>query len=143
MRRQAKPAIDDAEQARKAADDVAAAQKFTEDQARIARRKLWPVSIFISRKTGRLYVRQGFEPVMEFSASLRDPDKPVGTHVFTAGSEGDALVWQAVSLEVSSKQVRGNATEPLSVLDRVSIPQEVSELIYEIRLVGHLSHHLR
>ena len=101
-RRQAQPAIESAEQARKAADDAAAAKNVAEEQARIARRKLWPVSIFVSRQTGRLYVRQGFEPVMEFPVSLRDPDKPVGTHVFTAGNDGDTLVWQAVSLEGSS-----------------------------------------
>jgi len=136
-RRQAQPAIDDAEQARKTADDAAAAKNVAEEQARIARRKLWPVSIFVSRKTGRLYVRQGFEPVMEFDVAVRDPDKPVGTHVFAAGYQGGALVWQAVSLGGSSTQARSdNTAEPFSVLDRIWIPQEVSELVSESVLSG-------
>ena len=136
-RRQVQPAIDQAEQARKTADDAAAAKNVAEEQARIARRKLWPVSIFVSRKTGRLYVRQGFEPVMEFDVAARDPDKPVGTHVYTAGYDGDALVWQAVSLGGSSTRVRSdNSAEPLSVLDRISIPQEVSDLVSESVLAG-------
>ena len=140
-RRQVQPAIDDAEQARKTADDAAAAKKVAEEQARIARRKLWPVSIFVSRKTGRLYVRQGFEPVMEFAVAARDPDKPVGTHVYTAGYDGDALVWQAVSLGGSSTRRSSGATirydgSRSRVLDRISIPQEVSDLVSESVLAG-------
>ena len=119
------PAIESAEQARKAADDAAAAKNVAEEQARIARRKLWPVSIFVSRRTGRLYVRQGFEPVMELPVSLRDTDKPIGTHVFTAGNAGDTLVWQAVSLEGSStgrsrpERTNPDTTEAVAALDRI------------------------
>ncbi|MEO8422015.1 MAG: L,D-transpeptidase family protein [Hyphomicrobium sp.] len=139
-RREAQPLFDAAAQARKAADEATAAQTVAEERARIARRKLWPVSIFVSRKTGILYVRQGFEPVMEFAVPLRDADKPVGTHVFTAGNDGD-IVWQAVSLGTSSggsKRVRSESTssEALAALDRIKIPQQVSELVSESALSG-------
>ncbi|MEO8422262.1 MAG: L,D-transpeptidase family protein [Hyphomicrobium sp.] len=140
-RRQAQPLFDAAAQARKAADNAAAAQTVAEEQARNARRKLWPVSIFVSRKTGLLYVRQGFEPVMEFAVPLRDPDKPIGTHVFTAGNDGAAIVWQAVSLGTSggrSKRMRSapNTTEALAALDRITVPQQVSDLVSESAVSG-------
>ena len=137
----ARPLFDAAAQARGAADNAAAAQTVAEEHARNARRKLWPVSIFVSRKTGLLYVRQGFEPVMEIPVPLRDPDKPIGTHVFTAGNDGDAIVWQAVSLGTSadrSKRVRSgpNTTEALAALDRIKIPRQVSELVSESAVSG-------
>ena len=43
-----------------------------------------PVSVFISRKTQRLYIRQGYLPVFEGPVTIRDADKPIGTYVFTA-----------------------------------------------------------
>jgi hypothetical protein len=47
-------------------------------------RGLEPVSVFVSRKTQRLYVRQRFQPVFDIPITLQDPDRPIGTHVFTA-----------------------------------------------------------
>ncbi len=43
-----------------------------------------PVSIFISRKTQHLYVRRAFEPIMDVAVTIRDPDRPIGTHILTA-----------------------------------------------------------
>jgi hypothetical protein len=67
-------------------------------------RELEPVSVLISRKTQRLYVRQGFEPVLDVAVTIVDPDRPIGTHIFTAmertGGEGK-LRWSVVSLEGS------------------------------------------
>src|SRR6476661_6159776 len=64
-----------------------------------------PVSVFISRKTQRLYVRQAFEPMFDIPVTIRDPDLPIGTHIFTAvergGGKGD-VQWNVVSL-VGSK----------------------------------------
>ncbi|MFL5065172.1 MAG: L,D-transpeptidase [Xanthobacteraceae bacterium] len=60
-----------------------------------------PVSVFISRKTGRLYVRQGFEPVFETAVTIRDADVPLGTHLYTAiafNEDRTAMRWTAVTL---------------------------------------------
>ena len=43
-----------------------------------------PISVFISRKEGKLFVRKGFEPVFDVSVTFAQPDQPLGTHVFTA-----------------------------------------------------------
>lgn len=54
------------------------------EAARKAALDLEPVSVFISRKTQRLYVRQAFQPILESPVTIRDADRPIGTHVFTA-----------------------------------------------------------
>jgi hypothetical protein len=90
--------------------------------AREAARDLEPVSIFISRKTQRLYVRRGFEPVLDVPVTIRDPDRPLGTHVFTAVALTDAgLRWTVVELN--------DASDAKSALDRIVIPQEVLDRI--------------
>jgi hypothetical protein len=67
-----------------------------------AKRKALPISIFISLNTQRIYVRQGHEPVFDAPITISDPDKPIGTHVFTAVDYKDGgrdVRWTAVSLE--------------------------------------------
>ena len=46
--------------------------------------KSGPVSVFISRKEGKLFVRKGFEPVFDVPVTIDNPQQPLGTHVFTA-----------------------------------------------------------
>jgi hypothetical protein len=49
-----------------------------------------PVSVFISKKEGKLYVRQDFVPVYETAVTFENPEQPVGTHVFTAVGKMDS-----------------------------------------------------
>ena len=147
-RLQAQPKIDAAEDARKAAEAAEAAKSAAQEQAREARRKLSPVSMFISLKTRRLYVRQAFEPVTEFPIAIRDPDKPGGTHIFTAtGNGGQDMSWNVVSIDgarvnrprdgKSAKRARNvetattNADAAIATLDRITIRHEVADLISE------------
>src|SRR5262249_12755031 len=63
--------------------------------------KAGPVSVFISRKEGRLYVRKGFEPVFDVPVTIEQADQPLGTHVFTAMAQTDdntAMRWTVVSM---------------------------------------------
>jgi hypothetical protein len=60
-----------------------------------------PISIFISRKEKKLFVRQGYEPLFSAPVTIRDEAAIVGNHVFTAleSSEGNAgLRWVALTL---------------------------------------------
>lgn len=43
-----------------------------------------PIAIFVSRKEGRIYVRQNFTPVFDAPVKIEQPKEPIGTHVFTA-----------------------------------------------------------
>ncbi len=58
-----------------------------------------PVSVFVSRKTGRLYVRQNFQPLFDMPVSIAEPDKPWGTHIFTAMEiKDDQVRWTAMTI---------------------------------------------
>jgi len=113
---------------------------------------VFSVSVFISRKTQRLYVRQAFQPILEGPVTIRDADRPIGTHVFTAvertGSNAD-MRWSVVSLNGghadagadephgSTRERRGQAVEPMATdpgvakaaLDRITIPQDALDRI--------------
>jgi lipoprotein-anchoring transpeptidase ErfK/SrfK len=138
------PKLDAIVVARQAAVDAEAARTVAADAASRAMRELEPVSVLISRSTQRLYVRQGFEPVLDVPVTIQDPDRPIGTHVFTAMERsGDAakLRWSVVTLESGRPQphasdaraARGRSAEPASLersdarsaLDRIVIPQDV------------------
>jgi hypothetical protein len=43
-----------------------------------------PIAIFISRKEGKIFVRQDFTPLLEAPVKIDRPQEPLGTHVFTA-----------------------------------------------------------
>ncbi len=60
-----------------------------------------PVQVFISRKQAKMFVRVAFAPVFEAPVKIADPDKPWGTHVFTAmelKDGGAAMRWSAVTI---------------------------------------------
>jgi hypothetical protein len=94
---------------------------------------LEPASIFISRATQKLYVRRNthkpwpdggevFDATLEIPVTISDPEKPIGTHVFTAVARSDAgLRWTVVTID--------NGDAPKDALDRITIPQEVLDRI--------------
>lgn len=60
-----------------------------------------PIAIFISRKAGKIFVRQNFQPVFEAAVKIDHPERPLGTHVFTAldyTPDHSTLRWNVVSL---------------------------------------------
>jgi L,D-transpeptidase catalytic domain len=61
-----------------------AARVAAAEAARNAERAPEAVSVFISRDTQRLYVRQAFQPILDIPVAIRDPELLIGTHVFTA-----------------------------------------------------------
>jgi hypothetical protein len=70
--------------------------------AKVAAAKKTPISIFISRKRQRLYIRQDFESLFDTPIVIAQPDAPFGTHVFTAleftGADRATMRWNVVSL---------------------------------------------
>jgi hypothetical protein len=148
------PRLDALAVAREAAVTAENARIAAAEAAREATRGLEPVSVLISRKTQRLYVRQAFEPIFESPVTILDADRSIGTHVFTAmersGDDGD-IRWSSISLR--GEHLQGSAVEPLgrtsarssrelermpadpdnakSALDRIVIPQDVLDRIPE------------
>jgi hypothetical protein len=147
---EAQPKLDAVAATRQVATAAETERKAAAEAAREAARALEPASVFISRKTQRLYVRQAFQPVLESSVTIQDPDRPIGTHVFTAmerTSDTD-LRWTVVSLEGghqggavesdgSERGHNGENVEPTSAirsgareaLDRIEIPKETFDRI--------------
>jgi hypothetical protein len=118
----AKSKLDAAAAAQNAAKAAEAKRADAAKAAREAKLALEPVSIFISRATQRLYVRRGFEVGFDVPVTIRNPDKPLGTHVFTAVARTDGgLRWTAVTID--------SADDAKGALDRIGIPQDVLDRI--------------
>ena len=112
-----------------------------------------PVSVFISRKEGKLFVRKGFEPVFDVPVTFEQPDQPLGTHVFTAlalNDDNTTLRWNVMSMPGGAsapakkaekgKKVEVAVTTPPSnatdALNRVNIPQDAIERISRLMSPG-------
>ena len=118
--------------AAKAAETKKAASAKAAGEAKLA---LEPVSIYISRATQKLYVRRNthkpapdgggevFDATIEVPVTIRNPEKRIGTHVFTAMARNEAgLRWSAVTIDDadSAKDALDRITIPQSVLDRIA-----------------------
>ena len=99
------------------------------------------ITVFVSRKTGQVYVRQGFNELHAAPITIADPDRPLGTHVYTAVEEFGAseMRWVAVSVptnggDTASRSASGSErgeTSPTGALDRIDLPEDVRQLMSE------------
>ena len=118
--------------------------------AGVAPQKVVPISVFVSRKLSRLFVRQGFTPLFDVPVRIQNPEQPMGTHVFTAmdyQNAGTSIRWTVVSLpeEFSRTKKHEAVPTPPSVtlsdkandaLDRIEIPREAIEQISQLQTPG-------
>ncbi|MEY2503607.1 MAG: hypothetical protein QOI07_3944, partial [Verrucomicrobiota bacterium] len=160
------------------ADAEAAATDATKDQARpsdqekaapkpepvlaAAPKRSGQIAVFVSRKDGKLYVRQNFAPLFDLPVTIAASDRPLGTHVFTAQTDKDdanLLHWSVVSMPVVARYAapqddderasrRRKATGAIEVkpvplpdsaaeaLDRLSIPADAMARINEALTTG-------
>jgi hypothetical protein len=113
-----------------------------------------PISVFISLKERRLYVRQGWEPLFDLPVTIEHPEQPIGTHVYTAMGlkAGGDLRWTVVSIPSSYKGAaeqkhaehgrnarnehaskaaaeQPSLQNPSAALDRIVIPPDAIERI--------------
>jgi lipoprotein-anchoring transpeptidase ErfK/SrfK len=61
------------------------------------------IAVFVSKKDGKLYVRQNFAPLFDVPVTIAPSDRPLGTHIFTAQTDkedGNLLHWSVVSMPV-------------------------------------------
>ena len=96
-----KPALDEAQRAEEIAKAAETEKATASDAARAAERKLSPVSVFVSRQTGKIYIRQAFEQIYEGDVVIHDPTQPIGTHIYTAVDYkpgGREMQWNVVSI---------------------------------------------
>jgi chemotaxis protein histidine kinase CheA len=119
-----------AKDAAKAAETKKAVATKAAGEAKLA---LEPVSIYISRATQRLYVRRAtrkpvpdggevFDATIEVPIKIRNPEKRIGTHVFTAMARNDSgLRWTVVTID--------GGDDAKGALDRITIPQDVLDRV--------------
>lgn len=105
------------------------------------------LSLFVSRREGKLFVRKGFTPAFDVPVTIAQPEKPLGTHLFTASrpaNDGAGLRWLGVSFgfdraaagSSSHGKRKGRAERPapmtaenlrqsaVSALDRIELPPD-------------------
>jgi hypothetical protein len=148
------PILDEVAHLRETALAAQRAKVAAEEEAREAKRKIAPISVFISRATQRLYVRQAFQPLFESPVTIADPNEPLGTYVFTAlayTSDETDLRWSAVSMygglhasqpQANASRHRGSAPGSeahrpdirgaKAALDRISIPHDAIDRLADI-----------
>jgi hypothetical protein len=126
----------------------------------VAARKPLPISIFVSRKAGKVYVRQAFQPLFEAPVTIEDSEEPLGTHVFTltgSRSEDTNSRWTVVSVpegparvsQVSVRRQRSPGKEMAATvaqdpspekanaaLKRIEMPPDVVERIADLLVPG-------
>jgi L,D-transpeptidase catalytic domain len=139
------------------------AQQVTDLQARGSTRapdkpgNIVPISVFVSRKLSKLFVRRGFMPLFDITVRIRDPEESLGTHVFTVmGSrdEGAGLHWTVVSMpeepprtlpapkrrspgkQMAEITLAASPDKANAALDRIEIPQDVAEHISQLLTPG-------
>jgi chemotaxis protein histidine kinase CheA len=127
---QAQAKRDAAAQAEEEAKRAAALSDEAAEAAEIARENAWPISIFISRKAQRLYIRRGREPVFEGPVTIHDPHRPIGTFVFTAVSDAGApgrMRWNVVSMYKNATAIEPySEVKPASKKRREATPADVT-----------------
>ncbi|MGA8698533.1 MAG: L,D-transpeptidase [Xanthobacteraceae bacterium] len=120
--------------------------------------RLIPISVFVSRKLSRLFVRQRFTPLFDVPVKIENPEEPLGTHLFTgmeSQNEDSAARWTVISIpegSTSADSTKGRKAPkqqvietapsvPLSdnanaALDRIEIPQDAVEQISQLLTPG-------
>ena len=122
------------------------------------------IAVFVSRKDGKLYVRQNFTPLFDVPVTIAPSERMLGTHVFTAEvdkNDPNLLRWSVVSLPVTARnaalkeederasrrrKVAGGApaeakpapapNSPAEALDRITVPPEAMARITEALTTG-------
>jgi lipoprotein-anchoring transpeptidase ErfK/SrfK len=120
------------------------------------------ISVFISRKDQKLYVRQNFAALFEVPVTIAPNERPLGTHVFTAQTDKDdanVLHWSVVTLPAPGRNAERRDEDerasrrrkiagvvemkpmpvpdsPAEALDRLTIPAETMARIVDALSTG-------
>jgi L,D-transpeptidase-like protein len=116
------------------------------------------ISVFVSRKLSKLFVRQGFAPLFDAPVKIQDAAEPMGTHVFTAmdfQNDGAPIRWTVVTVperpshvqRTPEKPHKGRVKEAIktvspapdkanAALKRIEIPQDAVDRIAQLLTPG-------
>jgi len=138
---------------------AAEAAQTADDLIAEATRRRQQVSVFVSKKEGRIFIRQDWKEVWDAPVTIRDPERPLGTHVYTAVNvepDGSKVHWTAVTMPpegvgaearrgkskgkdaAAEKTVQPSAAPETAAgaLDRIELPEDARERIAELLWTG-------
>jgi lipoprotein-anchoring transpeptidase ErfK/SrfK len=125
-----------------------------------------PIAIFVSGKDKKIYVRQNFTPLFDAPISIEDPDRRLGTYVFTAMEYldgGSNFRWNVIAMPSERPKLHSSEYEkkfsryakrprddaragksesdaaaeaPQQALARLEIPPDVVDRISELIVPG-------
>ena len=103
------------------------------------------IAVFVSRKEGKILVHEGLAPLFTIPIVIEDPDRPLGTHVFTAvGSteDGTGIGWKLVtdagkpSGRVENKDAVQAPSRATEALNRIRWPNEAGDRLIDFLVPG-------
>ena len=128
-------------------NEATAASDAAANDRKEALRRAMPVSVLVSKKDRRIYVRQGLAPVFDAPINVRDPETPLGSHLYiatAANDDGTGLKWSVVSMPEQTERgawvdeqagltptPRRWTSTPAEALERVELAQDVRDRIAE------------
>lgn len=138
---------------------LASTRDRLKDAKKAYERRKRPITVLLSKHSNKLYVRQGYDPVLDADIEFEIGDAPIGTHFFHAtgySKDGTDLTWQAVTAarktlkRSKSKRYRKSRKAkkaplfdpswpdqtPANALNRVKIPADVRERLAELMKPG-------
>ena len=125
--------------------------------AKEAERRATPVSVLVSKKDRKVYVRQALAPMFDAPVTVRDPETPLGSHLYIATAatdDGAALKWSVVSMPESAIEPPverkrrtaaagevaltppGPPSGPAEALERIEMAPDVRDRIGELLWTG-------
>jgi len=134
---------------RDAQADLSSAKASLTDANKEMRLRSKPIAVLVSLRAQRIYVRQGFEPLLEAPITVTPLAHKVGTHVFTAmryGGDPNTFDWRLVSAQTPkpgqpfdqkkrrTASVQGEASDvqmATEALAAFTIPDEILQTITE------------
>ena len=112
-------------------NDATAAYDAAANAEKEAVRRMSPLSVLVSKKDQRIYVRQGLAPVFDAPASVRDPEMPLGLHFYIATAvedDGTSLKWSAVSIPTRiAEEWRERKSKAASIEEQAGLTPKLHE----------------
>jgi hypothetical protein len=95
-----------------------------------------PLSILISQRDQRMYVRKDFKPMFDIPVAIANLGQPLGSHLFMATAQDEdkkTLRWTVVSTLAAKSQRVASAKE---AFDRLEIPKDAVDRVSALMSVG-------
>ncbi len=102
-----------------------------------------PITVFVSKKEGKVFVRKAFQPLFDAPVKIARADLPLGTHLFTAveaKSDGASFRWLAISIpgeaprKIDTRDPKTFKPAKIAALDVPPPPQTAAQALERIEM---------